>query len=162
MLLPHLCRTESGWRKPFAQDCMSHVKFCTTDLRWLSGKRIHLPMQETWVLSLGREDPLEKEMATHSSTLAWEAPWTEEPGGLQSKSLQRVRHDWATKQQPQVRHQFRRIPSAFLRFHSLCCSPLRLFHIFFSLLKPLALSAQFSVPVAGLPWILFHWENRSK
>ena len=45
----------------------------------------HLPaMQETWVPSLGWEDPLEKEMATHSSTLAWKIPWTEEPGGLQS------------------------------------------------------------------------------
>jgi len=41
-------------------------------------------MQEMWVLSLGGEDPLEKEMATHSSILAWEIPWTEEPGGLQS------------------------------------------------------------------------------
>ena len=41
-------------------------------------------MQETWVQSLGREDPLEEEMATHSSTLAWKIPWTEEPGGLQS------------------------------------------------------------------------------
>ena len=41
--------------------------------------------QETWVLSLGQEDPLEKEMATHSSTLAWRIPWTEEPGGLQSR-----------------------------------------------------------------------------
>ena len=41
-------------------------------------------MQETWVLSLGWEDPLEKEMATHSSILAWKIPWTEEPGGLQS------------------------------------------------------------------------------
>ena len=50
-------------------------------------------MQETWVLSLGREDPLEKEMATHSSILAWEIPWTEEPGGLQSMGSQRVRHD---------------------------------------------------------------------
>ena len=39
-------------------------------------------MQETWVQPLGQEDPLEKEMATHSSTLAWEVPWTEEPGGL--------------------------------------------------------------------------------
>ena len=39
-------------------------------------------VQETWVLSLGREDPLEKEMATHSSILAWKIPWTEEPGGL--------------------------------------------------------------------------------
>ena len=49
--------------------------------------------QETWVLSLGREDPLEKAMATHSSTLAWKIPWTEEPGGLQSMGLQRVGHD---------------------------------------------------------------------
>ena len=47
-------------------------------------------MQETWVQSLGQEDPLEKEMATHSSTLAWEIPWTEEPGRLQSMGLQRV------------------------------------------------------------------------
>ena len=53
-------------------------------------------MQETWVRSLSREDPLEKEMATHSSILAWRIPWTEEPGGLQSTGLQRVRHDWAT------------------------------------------------------------------
>ena len=47
-------------------------------------------MQETQVLSLGWEDPLEKEMATHSSILAWEMSWTEEPGGLQSKGSQRV------------------------------------------------------------------------
>ena len=54
----------------------------------------YLPtMQETWVRSLGREDPLEKEMATHSSTLAWKIPWTEEPGGLQSLCSQRVGHD---------------------------------------------------------------------
>ena len=52
-----------------------------------------LAMQETWVLSLGWEDPLEKEMATHSSILAWRIPWTEEPGGLQSMGLQRVGHD---------------------------------------------------------------------
>ena len=50
-------------------------------------------MRETQVLSLGWEDPLEKEMATHSSILAWEIPWTEEPGGLQSMGLQRVGHD---------------------------------------------------------------------
>ena len=60
--------------------------------RWLSGyfkkkKKTHLPIRETWVRSLGWEDPLEKEMATHSSTLAWEIPWTEEPGGLQSMGL---------------------------------------------------------------------------
>ena len=52
-------------------------------------------MWETWVRSLGQEDPLEKEMATHSSILAWRIPWTEEPGGLQSTGLQRVGHDWA-------------------------------------------------------------------
>ena len=46
-----------------------------------------------WVQSLGREDPLEEGMAAHSSILAWRIPWTEEPGGLQSMGLQRVRHD---------------------------------------------------------------------
>ena len=50
-------------------------------------------MWETWVRSLGWEDPLEKEMATHSSTLAWRIPWTEEPGGLQFTGSQRVGHD---------------------------------------------------------------------
>ena len=49
-------------------------------------------MQETWVRSLGWEDPLEKEMATHSSMLAWRIPWMEEPGGLQSTGSQRVGH----------------------------------------------------------------------
>ena len=50
-------------------------------------------MRETWVRSLGREDPLEKEMAIHSSTIAWKIPWTEEPGRLQSMGLQRVGHE---------------------------------------------------------------------
>ena len=50
-------------------------------------------MQETWVRSLGQEDPLEKEMATHSSTIAWRIPRAEEPGMLQSIGLQRIRHD---------------------------------------------------------------------
>ena len=50
-------------------------------------------MWDTWVQSLGREDPLEKEMATHSSILAWKIPWTEDPGRLQSMGLQRVRDD---------------------------------------------------------------------
>ena len=45
-------------------------------------------MQETWVQSLGQQDPPEKEMATHSNTFVWEIPWTEEPGGLQSMGLQ--------------------------------------------------------------------------
>ena len=52
-----------------------------------------LTMRETWVRSLGWEDPLEKEMATHSSTFAWKIPWTEERGKLQSMGLQRVGHD---------------------------------------------------------------------
>ena len=50
-------------------------------------------IQETWVQSLGQEDPLEKEMATYSNVLAWEIPWTEEPGGLYSMGLQRIEHD---------------------------------------------------------------------
>ena len=50
-------------------------------------------MREIWVQSLGQEDPLEKEMATHSSALAWKIPWTEEPAGLQPMGLQRVRDD---------------------------------------------------------------------
>ena len=54
----------------------------------------HLPgIWDTWVQSLGREDPTEKEMATQSSTLAWEIPWTEEPGRLQSMGSLRVGHD---------------------------------------------------------------------
>ena len=54
----------------------------------------HLPtMRETKVRSLGREEPLEKEMATHSSTLAWKIPWTDEPGGLQFMEWQRVEHN---------------------------------------------------------------------
>ena len=50
-------------------------------------------MQETWVRSLGQEDPLEKEMVPHSGILAWKIPWTREPGGLQSMGSHRVRHD---------------------------------------------------------------------
>ena len=58
-------------------------------------------MQEAQVQSLGREDPLEKEMATHSSILAWRIPWTEEPGGLESMGLQRIGYSLVTKQQQQ-------------------------------------------------------------
>ena len=54
-------------------------------------------MQETQVQCLSQEDPLEKELATHSSILAWRIPWTEQPGWLQSMELQRVGHDLATK-----------------------------------------------------------------
>ena len=58
-------------------------------------------MQETYVQSLGQEDLLQKGMATHSSIPAWEIPWTEEPGGLQSIGSQRVGHDLGTEQQQQ-------------------------------------------------------------
>ena len=58
-------------------------------------------MLETWVLFLDWEDPLEKEMATHSGIHAWRIPWTEEPAGLQSMALQRVGHDLMTKAPPQ-------------------------------------------------------------
>ena len=58
-----------------------------------------MPMQETGVWSLGWEDPLEEEMAAHSSILAWDIPWTEGPGGLQALGSQRVRHNLVTKQQ---------------------------------------------------------------
>ena len=80
--------------------------YLPTSLTWLlvillegfSGGTVvkNLPaMQEMWVISLEREDPLEKGMATHSSILAWKIPWTEEPGRLQSMGSQRVGHDWA-------------------------------------------------------------------
>ena len=62
--------------------------------------------QETWVQSLGGEDLLEQEMATHSSVLAWKIPWTEEPGGLQSMELKRVRHDRAHTQAKYAHHFF--------------------------------------------------------
>ena len=75
---------EKNWNKAseeFDQDCGSALK--------------NLPvMQETRVWSLGHEDPVEG-TATHASILAWRIPWTEEPGGLQSKGLQRVEHDWS-------------------------------------------------------------------
>ena len=64
--------------------------------RWLRDKE-SVAMQEIQVRSLGQEDPLEKEMATHSSILAWKIPWTEEPGGLQFMGPQSVGHDSVTE-----------------------------------------------------------------
>ena len=61
-----------------------------------SDVKCQLAVQETWVWSLGWEDPLEKEMAAHYRTLAWKIPWMEEPGRLQSMGLERAGHDWAT------------------------------------------------------------------
>ena len=69
--------------------------------RWLSGKKPCANLGDAGLIP-GWEDPLEKEMATHSSVLAWEIPWTEEPGGLQSTGWQRVRRDLVTKQQTTI------------------------------------------------------------
>uniref|UniRef100_A0A8B9WQW8 Uncharacterized protein n=1 Tax=Bos mutus grunniens TaxID=30521 RepID=A0A8B9WQW8_BOSMU len=77
------------------QPCVLLIRCPDTSLASLVAQRVkRLPaVWETWDRSLGQEDPLEKEMATHSSTLAWKTPWTEEPGGLQSTGSQRVGHD---------------------------------------------------------------------
>ena len=78
-------------------------------------KEMNLPaVQETWVQFLGQEDPLEEDMATYSSILAWRIPWTEEAVGLQSMGSQRIRHDSAAKQKykKNVRHK-----AVFACFH---------------------------------------------
>ena len=78
-------------------DTAEQLHFHFHSASWASqGVNNTFAMQETWIWSLGWEDPLEKEMAIHSSTIAWEIPWTEDPGRLQSMGSQRVRHDWAT------------------------------------------------------------------
>ena len=70
---------------------------CTKSASLVAQMVKHLSaMQETWVQSLGWEDPLEKDLATHSSTLAWKIPWMEKPGRLQSMGSQTVPQDWAT------------------------------------------------------------------
>ena len=70
--------------------CHHGVKWVSQVAEW---KTTHLPMQWTLVRSLGQEDPLEEEIATHSSILAWKIPWAAEPDGLQSMGSQRFRHD---------------------------------------------------------------------
>ena len=74
------------------------TSFLNADQIWTMARTVkNLPaMQETWVQSLGQEDPLGEENAIHSSILAWEVPWTEDTGGLQSTGLQRVGQDWVT------------------------------------------------------------------
>ena len=97
------------WRYNETELIASHLLYFNScrDILWVGIAAInaslvaqmvkHLPaIQETWVQSLGQEVPLEKEMAIHSSILAWKIPWSEEPGQLHSMGLQRVRHDWAT------------------------------------------------------------------
>ena len=76
--------------------CSSLVSLMDTSLLMAQMVNNLAAVQETWIRSLGGENPLEKGTATHSRILAWIIPWTEEPGGLQSMGLQIVRHDWAT------------------------------------------------------------------
>ena len=76
----------------YIYNCMHIFKLLLILLMAQTVKRLST-MQETWVQSLGWEDPLEREMAIHSRTIAWKIPWTEEPGRLQSMGSQRVGHD---------------------------------------------------------------------
>ena len=80
-------------QSPKANEQLSKYSLCTQAS--LVAQLVKNPpvMQETWVRSLGWEDPLEKGKAAHSSILAWRIPWTEEPGGLQPVGSQRIRHD---------------------------------------------------------------------
>ena len=80
-----------------ARDGNTRPPYLSIGSPWWTQVVKHLPaMRETRVRSLGQEDSLEKEMATHSSILAWKIPWMEEPGGLQSMRSQKVGHDWMT------------------------------------------------------------------
>ena len=92
-----ISRVGSKLEQPGKKNTGSPVKYALCNIGGSVVKN-RLPMQKTqemWVQSLGREDPLGKEMAPHSSLLAWKIPWIEEPGRLQSMELQRVRHDLA-------------------------------------------------------------------
>ena len=98
----YVARTDVKWYslcgKQFcisSEGCNNHQMTSNSTLRYIA-KRNENTMQETQVRSLGWEDPLEKEMATHSSILAWKIPRMEEHGRLQSMGWQRVGHDWAT------------------------------------------------------------------
>ena len=77
------------------------MEYCTYYRDIPNGAAVKNPpaveMEETHVRPLGQDDPLEEEMATHSNILAWEIPWTEEPGGLQFIGSQRIRHNWVTE-----------------------------------------------------------------
>ena len=89
------------WSKSQSRETLTvvpgHVLFPTMMAFLVAQMVKNLPaMRETWDQSWGRKDPLEKRMATHSSILTWEIPWTEEPCGLQSMGSQKIGHDWAT------------------------------------------------------------------
>ena len=101
-------------------------------------------MRETWVWSLGWEDTLEKEMATHSSILVWKIPWMEQLGGLQSMGLQRVRHNWATNTFTFIRL------SSLLLPHLASLQPVPL-----QIPQPLETTSVISLPIV-LPFLSFH------
>ena len=90
---PRTCYTE--WRRSEREKQILNINAYGTSLVAQMVKHLST-MRETWVQSLGWEDLLEKEMAIHSSTIAWKIPWTEEPGRLQPMGSQRVGHDWVT------------------------------------------------------------------
>ena len=75
------------WVNSYANEREDHLN------HWETTQSFDSALELSWVRSLGREDPLEKEMATHSNTVAWRIPWREEPGSLQSMGSPRVRHD---------------------------------------------------------------------
>ena len=85
-----------GWQVEFSKNCkvciIGILEWSVTPLVAQTVKHL-TTVRETWVQSLGWEDPLEKEMATHSNIPAWEIPWMEKPGRIQSMRSQRVRHD---------------------------------------------------------------------
>ena len=94
-VLFRLCHSwGSGWDVDLPSSCEEGMGFPGGSV-----VKNHLLIQEMWVRPLIREDPLEKERATHSSIFAWRMPWMEEPGGLQPMGSQRVRHDLATERQ---------------------------------------------------------------
>ena len=114
---------EIHWIIEKAWEFQKNTYFCFTGASLVAQMIKHLPaMRETWVRSLGLEDALEKEMATHSSILAWRIPWTEEPGGLQSMRSQRVRHDWATHFHFQAGWQYTALMCSFFYLEPACCS----------------------------------------
>ena len=95
----HLSQRRFMEAQKFPSEKSTVLIFCDCGVCWLPWAQTvkRLPArQETRVRSLGQEDPLEEEMATHSSTLTWKIPWTEGPGKLQFMDSQRVGHDWAT------------------------------------------------------------------
>ena len=122
----------------------------------------HLPaMQETRVQSLGWEDPLEKEMATHSSVLAWRIPWREEPGRLQSTGSQRVGHDWATSLLLSSMFQFFNINGHFqenIKTYWTEQSTIKIYHLVFCISSVQSLN---HVWLFATPWTAACWGSLS-